>query len=538
MADSDRQKRSYKELQARIKRLKKAERQLAELNPPQAFGAEIDSIKAKLKSPVQVEAVERELEALRGKVAEYQASLRVAATAEERAKKALAVATSAVNRTKSARFDFTEAEDLLQQAREVLGRKDFQLATQLANRAGETAARATETTKPQIVVEMDLEGFTSGEWKSIDIAVDNQGKAPAQDIELGFSIEVEVKWLAPIARLDAGAREVLNIHMRPVHTGDLPLDVTIKYKDVAGKDYFGVQRFALKVRKAGDLSKTVVEPGWGTDLLPQLENYTLEKKIGFGGFADVYLGRRADGLEVAVKIPRVVQHETIEAKDLMGEAELWSKLTKQEVPNIVRLHDFGMSPLPWIAMEYMSGGSLRERIHGLECRGCLEIALKLMEALGAAHQFGVIHRDIKPENVLFDSQGTPKLTDWGLGRVLLDASMTSTGFKGTPAYSAPEQLAGSRFGIVDWRTDIYQMGVLLYEMITGQLPFAGQNPMTVMTKVLDDIPPRPSKVNARVPGVLDDPVLQAMAKQKEDRYKAMFVFAERLEQAMKELYIL
>jgi len=534
MAASDKPKWSHKELRARVDRLRKAEKELEALDAPRdVFATEIESIRGKLKSIPQVEEVEAELKALRQKVAEYQASLKEAATVEEKARKALESAGTAVGRARSAGLDVAEAEDLLRQAREAYERKDYQLAANLASRAGELAARAERSAKPQVVVELDVEDYRPGEWKSVELGVINQGKAPAQSVELKFSPEVEVKWLPPVDSLEAGGRKMLNIGLKPKDAGDIPLDVEVRYRDMAGKDYSGVQRFWLKVRSGVAVQQTLAEAQLGVWPLPQLDNYTLERKIGSGGFADVYLGRDLEGLAVAVKIPRMSQYETIEAKDFLGEAELWSKLTKQDVPNIVRLYEYGTVPCPWIAMEYMSGGSLRDRIQGLACKECLAIVLKLMEAVGTAHQYGVIHRDIKPENVLFDNANAPRLTDWGLGRVLLDASMSSVGFKGTLAYSAPEQLATSRFGSVGWWTDIYQMGVLLYEMLTGMLPFAGSEPGTVIPRVLSDPPPRPSRVSSQVPEVLDELALQAMAKRKENRFKSMYVFADRLEQVMK-----
>jgi len=536
MSSSDKPRWSHKEIKARIKRLVKAEKELDRMNPPRdVFSTDIESIKSKLKSVPQVEEVEAELATLKQKIARYEASLKEAANAEERAKQALASAAKEIEGARSYGLDVSEAEGLLAQGREVLGRKDFQLATQSANKAAESASSARATAKPQVVVELDVENYTPGEWKAVALVVSNQGKAHAQNVGLDFSPEVEVKWLAPVARLDAGAREVLNIGLRPVQAGDIPLDVTITYKDMAEKDYSGVQRFWLKVGRAVEVGRTVAEADLGAGLLPQLENYTLERKIGSGGFADVYLGRSSEGLNVAVKIPRMSQYETIEAKDFMGEAELWSRLSKQKLPYIVELYECGAVPCPWIAMEYMDSGSLRDRMTGMECKDCLNIATKLMQALHSAHHHGVIHRDIKPENVLFDNQNTPKLTDWGLGKVLLDASVSSVGFRGTVVYSAPEQLAGSRFGTVDWRTDIYQMGMLVYEMLTGQLPFTGLEPGTIIPRILTEEPPPPSQVNTGIPAGLDAPVLRALAKGKEDRFQSMDAFKDRLEEALKGL---
>jgi serine/threonine protein kinase len=350
MADRFRQRRSYKELEARIKRLKKAEKELLQLDPPQVFSVELNSIRPKLKSPSRVEEAEQELDALKQKVSQYRASLEAAG---------------------------------------------------------------------------------------------------------------------------------------------IPLE---------------------------------------TGALPQLEHYSVDKKIGQGGFANVYLGRNAQGVAVALKMPRLAQYETIDAKDFINEAELWSKLSRLRHPNIVELYEYGTEPYPWIAMEYMEGGSLKLQVGRLECKACLEIAMKLMEALHFAHHHGVVHRDVKPENVLFNDRGIPKLTDWGLAKVLLDASGASGGFRGTVAYSAPEQLASSRFGTIDWRTDIYQMGMLVYELLVGQLPFAGLEPAVAITSILNDLPPVPSHLNGKISTQLDGTVLKAIAKHKEERFQTMDTFKDKLKE--------
>ncbi|MFC1999813.1 serine/threonine-protein kinase [Chloroflexota bacterium] len=476
------------------------------------------------------------------KAAEAAAQAREAA---KQAAEAIDAAVAAIEEARSAGYAISEPEELLMQARTALEKEDYQPAAQYAERAAESAVGLRQTAKPQVIVELEVQDYRPGEWKAVDLGVVNQGKAHAQAVELQFSPEVEVKWLTSITRLDAGNREVLKVGLKPMDAGDIPLDVEVRYRDITDKEYAGAQRFWLEVGRRAEPAREVAgAPEEGKTVtgipaeiagLPQLEGYSLERKIGSGGFADVYLGRSNDGLTVAVKIPRLSQYETIESKDFMGEAELWSRLGKQKLPYIVELYECGAVPYPWIAMEYMAGGSLRERMGSLAWRDALDIAMKLMQALHSAHHHGVIHRDIKPENVLFHNQDTPKLTDWGLGKVLLDASMSSIGFKGTIAYSAPEQLAGSRFGVVDWRTDIYQMGMLVYEMLTGQLPFAGLEPGTVIPRILTEEPLPPSKVNTGIPAGLDAPVLRALAKGKEDRFQTMDAFKDRLEEALKGL---
>jgi serine/threonine protein kinase len=262
--------------------------------------------------------------------------------------------------------------------------------------------------------------------------------------------------------------------------------------------------------------------------LPPLElpGYILTGRIGSGAFAEVYRAqRREDGRAVAVKLPRVDALETFQPREFLQEAELWSRLKH---PYIVSVQEWGLKPVPWIAMELMEGGSLRQRLSRLTARESLEIGVKLAEALYYAHHLGVIHRDIKPQNILFDRQNTPKLSDWGLGKVMLHASRSASGFKGTLAYAAPEQLS-SDLGEPDWRTDIYQLAAVLYEMVTGQLPCGGE-PGWILTREVR--PPR--QLNPALPARLDGILLKALDRRKERRYRDVSLLGEELERLLQQ----
>ena len=247
--------------------------------------------------------------------------------------------------------------------------------------------------------------------------------------------------------------------------------------------------------------------------------YEIQEIIGEGGFSVVYKALWK-GKVVAVKLPKVLGIETV-GKDLLErfihEARTWSKLRH---PHIVKVYDYGATPISYIVMEYMSGGSLRDRLkYGpLPVGKALKIALALLDALDHAHHYGVVHRDLKPENVLFTEDNTPKITDWGLAKVLLEASTRSGGeFRGTLLYAAPEQLDPKTFGEPDWRTDIYQMGLLLYEMLTGELPFKSEEPVSLMFKIVSQTPEPPSRKNPQIPSQLDEIILKTLEKKKEDR---------------------
>ena len=262
------------------------------------------------------------------------------------------------------------------------------------------------------------------------------------------------------------------------------------------------------------------------------EKYELLDLIGFGGFADVYRTRRKeDDRIVAIKIPRLAQFETVEPTVFLEEAKLWSRLNH---PNIVQVIEYGTKPYPWIAVEYMEGGSLRLRIGYLKLEESLDIALKICDALYYTHHLGVIHRDIKPENILSDKENNPKLADWGLGKMMIDLSMRS-GSTGTPYYSSPEQVNPAKFGDVGWWTDIYQCGAVLYEMVTGQLPFQGQSTLELAISISDSEIVKPSEVNPELPVELDDVIAQCLAKDKGERYMDVSMMKAALENVKRSL---
>jgi serine/threonine protein kinase len=262
------------------------------------------------------------------------------------------------------------------------------------------------------------------------------------------------------------------------------------------------------------------------------EKYEILDLIGFGGFADVYRTRRKeDGRIVAIKVPRLAQFETVEPTAFLDEAQLWSRLSH---PNIVEVIEYGTKPYPWIAVEYMEGGSLRLRIGYLKLEESLDIALKICDALYYTHHLGVIHRDIKPENILSDKENNPKLADWGLGKMMIDLSMRS-GSSGTPYYSSPEQVSPAKFGDVGWWTDIYQCGAVLYEMVTGRLPFQGQSTLELAISITDSEVVKPSEVNPELPAELDDVIAQCLAKDSGERYKDISMMKAALENIKRSL---
>jgi eukaryotic-like serine/threonine-protein kinase len=173
----------------------------------------------------------------------------------------------------------------------------------------------------------------------------------------------------------------------------------------------------------------------------------------------------------------------------------------------------------YMAMEYIQGVELRSLFVEGQPMGvpqALAIAAQVAEGLGYAHQQGVVHRDIKPANIMVVSEGPVKITDFGIARMRASADLTQTGVMlGSPKYMSPEQVIGKR---ADHRSDIFSLGVILYEMLTGAAPFSGENVTALMYQIVNFVPPAPSSVNKQVPEMLDLVVAKMLAKPLEDRY--------------------
>src|SRR3712207_9051355 len=190
-------------------------------------------------------------------------------------------------------------------------------------------------------------------------------------------------------------------------------------------------------------------------------------------------------------------------------------------PNIVSIFDRGASEdgTYYIAMEYLPGGTLKDRIlkrGALPARTAAEVALQIAEALHAAHKRGVIHRDIKPHNILITDSGNVKVTDFGIARAASSSTMTRTGsILGTAHYISPEQAMGEPVGPA---SDLYSLGVVLYEMLTGELPYDAETPLGIAMKHVNGHLQPPKALNPRVPDAINAITCRLLAKDPEDRY--------------------
>ncbi|MGH3079666.1 MAG: Stk1 family PASTA domain-containing Ser/Thr kinase [Gaiellaceae bacterium] len=254
--------------------------------------------------------------------------------------------------------------------------------------------------------------------------------------------------------------------------------------------------------------------------------YRILQKLGSGGMANVYLAEDEElGRRVAIKIlndrhasdESFVERFRREAKNAAGLSH----------PNIVSVYDRGEAEgTYYIAMEYLDGRSLKERIVGegaLSIPAAIEVTRQILRALGFAHGRGIVHRDIKPHNVLLAQDGPGdgeprfKVTDFGISRTTASQMTEAGSIVGTAQYLSPEQARGAP---VDQRSDIYSVGIVLYELLTGKLPFTGETPLEIAMKHLSEIPKPPSEIRPDIPADLDMVVLRALAKDPADRYES------------------
>jgi len=254
-----------------------------------------------------------------------------------------------------------------------------------------------------------------------------------------------------------------------------------------------------------------------------LKKYDPLEFIGEGGFAKVFkVKRKKDGKIVALKIPGIDEKTS---KLFLREVSTWLHL---DHPNIVKLYDIDILPIPQLEMEYVEGVKLNGKtIRSLEDYPKPvdeEVALRFVRgvthAIKHAHSQNVLHRDIKPLNILLKHDFTPKLTDWGLSKIGVTTSSKSvTGY--TPLYAAPEQLLPAKYGHTDHRTDLYQVGAVLYELLTGQPPYEGHSQAELIGEITDPnyLPKKPSEFNSEL-YMFDKFFERVLAKRKENRFQS------------------
>lgn len=279
------------------------------------------------------------------------------------------------------------------------------------------------------------------------------------------------------------------------------------------------------VNGSGTVPVSAVQSGCSGFPEPLAQKYRNIEYLGQGGIGRVYRALRInDDRVVAVKIPIVPDERT--GTHFMREIRFWERLHH---PNILAIHAANILPVPYVEMEY-APRSLADCPLPLSAERAVYVIRGIAAGLSFAHDAGVIHRDIKPENILCAEDGTPKITDWGLGTVTDGDHRTQVGGF-SPGYAAPEQLRPSVYGTEDERTDLYQLGVLFFELLTGTTPFAGPGTGGVTLAVLGEPAPLPSQSGART-DLYDTVILRCLAKEKEYRFSSVADFCEALRQVL------
>jgi eukaryotic-like serine/threonine-protein kinase len=270
----------------------------------------------------------------------------------------------------------------------------------------------------------------------------------------------------------------------------------------------------------------------------KLGRYVIQSELGRGAMGVVY--KALDSV-----LERSVAVKTVNISLERDHAEKYEERFYQEAraagglnhPNIVTIHDVGKAgDVVYMAMEYIEGVELRTLIgegRALRVTQSLSIAAQVAEGLAFAHQRGVVHRDIKPANIMVVANGPVKITDFGIARMRGTGDLTQTGtLLGSPKYMSPEQVIGKR---ADHRSDIFSLGVILYEMLCGAAPFNGENVTALMYQIVNFIPPMPSSMNSAVPQLLDYIVAKMIAKPLEERYQDASEVARDLRECERQL---
>jgi outer membrane protein assembly factor BamB/serine/threonine protein kinase len=394
--------------------------------------------------------------------------------------------------------------------------------------------------RPVLEVSLGTTQFTAGKWYKTSVLLSNSGNAHAFDVNFSISEEFESKRIKP-TQVEAGKTVTVDIGLMPKNIGSIPFEITVHCRDGQNRSYDTTHEFwvdvvdkmsltpekdAQAILPQSPISQFSPTPQTPKQLPQELSDHYKESEfIGKGGFARVFKAKRKDGKYVAVKIPISLDAST--GRSFIAEMQNWTKL---DHPNIVRVYEYNIMPTPYFEME-LCDGSLAEMKKPLEAEEAAWVLFSVCEGLKYTHKRSIVHRDLKPQNILLKN-GIPKISDWGLSKVISDsASTTATSF--TPYYAAPEQVNNKQ---KDERTDIWQLGVILYELTTGELPFRGDSIVEVAMNIVTKDPRRPADIN---PGAMQiEPViLKCLHKDPAERYQSVLELQKDLGFLLRKNYV-
>ena len=391
-------------------------------------------------------------------------------------------------------------------------------------------------------------------WSKAEIVVENKGEINVEDVKIEISSEVvEIKGLREMGNLRKGEKKTMEIRIKSRDAGYVPVEMRVKWHNpLTEKEEEKVVYPEIFVRERGEKKEKIKpavsvgkiremyglksekdiekEYSWG-----EFSSYGIARRIGSGGFSDVYLVEKG-GEKYAMKLPKGIDwkgEETLllseeNMKSYGKEVEIWALLTERIPKAVVNLIDAGIHPFPWFVME-LAERNLKSAMNNMDYEEKLKVAIALLSKLDKIHHFGVVHKDIKPENILY-ARGEWKFTDFGLSKILSKSSKSSQMISGTLLYMAPEQISHKKFGHTDWHTDIWQMGVLIYELLTGHFPFEGDEPMEIMGSITHDepIPATEYGISEEIWKVIE----KALKKKKEERWESAGEMKNTLERVI------
>ena len=508
----------YKIYKENIERLKRLERELSNLDT-EGFEEEVEEIKPLLKNPKAVEEVEEKINRLKKKIMEREETIGRYQGVEEIYQELLD------------KIVIPERIKILRkQINGMIRRREYENATKKIEEMRKLLNDLKNETLPAISpsISIDLlydplrERTTINRWKKLSLLVRNDGDTHAKNVKLSFSKELEVRGIRPFD-LKAGQQKEIEVNIKPLESGEVPVEVRAEYERWDGKKYETSHVFTIFVSEQGSV-KIQEEPvklgirekkpriyySFPPELLQYYENPIL---IGQGGFARVFrVKRKKDGKEVAVKVP--ISLDVSVGKSFIKELENWTKLRHE---NIVEVYDYNVLPIPYFEME-LCDENLDDMEKPMEIERAAWITFNIAEGLKYAHKKGIVHRDLKPKNILL-KKGIPKITDWGLSKLTAE-SRSSSIQAFSPSYAAPEHILPNRFGDKDERTDIWQLGVILYELVTGKLPFEGEDFIEVTHRIIEEDFVPPSELNEEAEKV-EHIINRCLKKKREERYQSI-----------------
>ncbi|QYZ78077.1 TIR domain-containing protein [Methanofollis formosanus] len=357
--------------------------------------------------------------------------------------------------------------------------------------------------RPELTVQFERTRLNAGEWTRAQLKITNSGDAHAFETYVIFSEDFDTKWIKPVT-VRAGTTATLEFGVRPRTKGEIPLEISLNCTDENGKKYDHQQEFWIEVIDGLPGMGTMPRPpSEGEPLVSEIANrYHNWTYIGKGGFARVYRARKKNDLDVAVKIPISLDESTAPA--FLNEIQKWISLDHE---NIVKVYDYNILPVPYFEME-LCDSSLNDVDRPMVCDEAAWILFNVCEGLKYAHAQFILHQDLKPQNIMLKN-GVPKVADWGLSRVM-DVF--------TLEYTSPEQIGEKK---MDTRTEIWQLGVILYELVCGDPPFTGKTMVETGMKITTSEPVPPVQVNPETAG-LELIILRCLHKDPNRRYQSIF----------------